>query len=43
MVFKETWMVTDQKVRKPMQLIQSEMSLGPAATKSGMDEKTARK
>jgi len=36
-------MVTDQQVRKLMKLIQSEQSLGLAAAKAGMDEKTAGK
>lgn len=36
-------MVTDQQVRKLMKLIQSEKTLGLAAAKAGMDEKTARK
>lgn len=36
-------MVTDQQVRRLMKLIQSEDSLALAASKAGMDEKTARK
>jgi len=36
-------MVTDGQVRKLMKLIQEEKSLGLAASKAGMDEKTARK
>ena len=36
-------MVTDSQVRKLMKLIQEEKSLGLAASKAGMDEKTARK
>lgn len=42
-MFKQAWMVTDQQVRKLMQLIQSEQSLALAAAKVGMDEKTAGK
>ncbi len=36
-------MITDNQVRKLMKHIQEKRSLGVAATKSGMDEKTARK
>jgi Mu transposase-like protein len=36
-------MVTDRQVRRLMKLIQTEGSLGVAASKAGMDEKTARK
>jgi len=36
-------MVTDSQVRKLMKLIQEEKTLGLAASKAGMDEKTARK
>jgi hypothetical protein len=36
-------MVTDQQVRRLMRLIQTERTLGLAAAKAGMDEKTARK
>jgi len=36
-------MVTDQQVRRLFKLVHTESSLGIAAAKSGMDEKTARK
>ena len=36
-------MVTDAQVRKLMKLIQTEETLALAATKAGMDEKTARR
>ena len=36
-------MVTDRQVRRLMKLIQSEATLAQAASKAGMDEKTARK
>lgn len=36
-------MVTDNQVRKLMKYLQEKKSLGVAASKSGMDEKTARK
>ncbi len=36
-------MVTDQQVRRLMKLTQSEATLTHAASKAGMDEKTARK
>lgn len=36
-------MVTDVQVRRLMKLIQTEQTLAVAATKAGMDEKTARK
>ena len=36
-------MVTDQQVRKLMKLIQTEKTFAIAASKAGMDEKTARK
>ncbi len=36
-------MVTDEQVRRLMKRIQTEESLGVAAAKAGMDEKTARK
>ena len=36
-------MVTDRQVRRMLKLSQSEQTLGRAAAKAGMDEKTARK
>jgi hypothetical protein len=36
-------MITDNQVRKLMKYLQEKRTLGVAATKSGMDEKTARK
>ena len=36
-------MITDAQVRRLMKLIQTEETLAIAASKAGMDEKTARK
>jgi transposase len=36
-------MVTDKQVRRLFMLIKTEKTLASAASKSGMDEKTARK
>ena len=36
-------MITDNQVRKLMKYLQENKTLGVAAVKSGMDEKTARK
>ena len=36
-------MITDNQARKLMKYLQEKKALGIAATKSGMDEKTARK
>ena len=36
-------MITDNQARKLMKYLQEQRSLGVAAAKSGMDEKTARK
>ena len=39
----ETWMVTDNQVRRYNRLMQTEKSKAIAAAKAGMDEKTARR
>jgi len=43
LIKKETWMVSDQQVRRLMTFINKNKSLAIAAAKAGMDEKTARK